>query len=186
MEFIIKCFRVAHRHLSKAYHKKVPSPIAGQPVTELLSWTPPDAARPYIASIRGTEQRYKIPKNLLARLLYQESHYRPEIIDGTISSRVGAMGIAQVMPLTAKDPGFGVGPLPDPLNPFDAIPWAGKYLAALKMRLGSWDKALAAYNWGYGRVTGAVNDAGAGWLIYAPTETRNYVAEILNDVPGVV
>lgn len=152
----------------------------------MTTWTPPDSAKPYLATISSVESRYGMPRYLLARLLYQESRFRPEIIDGRIKSGAGAMGIAQVLPLTAKDPGFGVAPLTDPLNPFEAIPWAGSYLSALRRYTGSWDRALAAYNWGAGSVKTAVQNYGEDWLNVAPLETRNYVTQISADVPGVV
>lgn len=136
-------------------------------------YLPPAGALPYLAAIRTAERANGLPADLLVRVLDQESRYRPDIIDGRVSSRVGARGIAQVMPLTARDPGYGVPPLSDPLDPFKAIPWAAQYLAALKRRFGNWPQALAAYNFGPGNVL-----AGKAW----PTETRNYVAQITTDV----
>jgi soluble lytic murein transglycosylase-like protein len=73
------------------------------------------------------------------------------------------------MPATARDLGV------DPLNPTSAIDGAGKYLRQLYDALGSWEKALAAYNWGVGNVTRKGMPA-------APTETQNYIREILADV----
>ena len=64
------------------------------------------------------------------------------------------------------------------VNPFDAASaadGAGRYMAWLYSKTGSWTLALAAYNWGIGNVTRKGMDN-------APTETRNYVAEINADV----
>lgn len=150
--------------------------VIPQPSSEPAARTylPPAAALPYLAAIRQAEAANGIPADLLTRLLQQESNYRADIIEGRLSSRVGAKGIAQVMPLTARDPGYGVPPLPNPLDPFAAIRWAGMYLAALRRRFGTWQQALAAYNFGPGNIL-----AGRAW----PDETRNYVAQITRDVP---
>jgi len=147
----------------------MPSPQPAAP-----TYQPPAAALPYLAHIRAVEQANGIPPDLLVRLLDQESRYRDDIITGKVSSRAGARGIAQVMPATASGPGYGVPPLSNPLDPWESITWAGKYLAALYRRFGSWQTALAAYNFGPGNVL-----AGKAW----PTETRNYVAQITRDVP---
>ena len=40
--------------------------------------------------------------------------------------------------------------------------------------------ALAAYNWGPGRVQNAVEKWGDNWLDHAPAETQNYVLSILS------
>lgn len=133
-------------------------------------WQPPASAAPYLDAIRSAEFRHGIPRNLLARLLYQESRFRPEIIDGTVRSSAGAIGIAQFMPATAADEGV------NPLDPFASIDAAGRYLAKLYRATGSWDRALAAYNWGIGNVT----RRGLG---AAPAETRAYFSQILADVP---
>lgn len=129
-------------------------------------WTPPPQ---YADMIAQAEQANGIPKDVLARLLYQESHYREDIITGKTTSPVGALGIAQFMPATAQDMGI------DPLDPAQAIPAAGRYLATLYRRFGNWTEALAAYNWGAGNV------ARKG-LANAPAETRTYYASILADV----
>lgn len=133
------------------------------------SWTPPATAAPYLAAIIAAEDANGIPRNLLARLLYQESHFRPEIIDGTRRSSAGAIGIAQFMPATAADEGV------NPLDPFASIAAAGRYLRKLYGATGDWKLALASYNWGVGNVT-------RKGLAAAPAETQNYVAQIAGAV----
>lgn len=155
------------------------------PMVDLSRWEPPKSASPYIAIISTVERQHNMPKNLLARLLYQESRFRPEIINGQLKSPAGAMGIAQVMPLTAKGPGYGTPPLKNPYDPFEAIPWAGQYLAGLYKSSGDWHKALAGYNWGLGNVNKSFKKYGTDWLKHAPTETKNYVVQISRDVSGV-
>jgi soluble lytic murein transglycosylase-like protein len=138
-------------------------------VMQAKNWTPPAAAAPYLTAIYAAESKYGLPTNMLARLLYQESRFRPEIITGKVRSAAGALGIAQFMPATAKQ--FGI----DPLNPAQAIDAAGKYLAQLYRRFGNWTEALASYNWGQGNVS-------RKGIAAAPTETRNYFSQILADL----
>jgi len=130
------------------------------------TWRPPEQ---YAGIIAQAEARYSIPPDMLARLLYQESRYRADIITGKVRSPVGALGIAQFMPATAAELGI------DPLDPAQAIPAAARYLSSLYNRFGNWSEALAAYNWGQGNV------ARKG-LEKAPAETRTYYTSILSDV----
>lgn len=140
--------------------------IVSTVVRTFQTWRPPAQYAPAIALAEDT---YSIPRDLLARLLYQESRWRADIISGATRSPVGALGIAQFMPDTAAEMGI------DPLNPRQAIDAAGRYLARLYRSLGSWSQALAAYNWGIGNVQRRGLDA-------APLETRRYFSEILADV----
>lgn len=137
--------------------------------TSSATWQPPAAAAPYLDAIRAAEDANGLPRNMLARLLYQESRYRPEVIDGRVTSSAGALGIAQFMPATARD--FGI----DPRDPWQSIDAAGRYLAQLYRRFGNWREALAAYNWGQGNVAAKGVDA-------APAETRSYFGSILSDL----
>lgn len=135
----------------------------------LKVWVPPGAAGPYVALIHETEDRNGIPRNMLARLLWQESRFREDIITGRVKSAAGAIGIAQFMPATAKELRI------NPLNPAEAIPAAGRYLSGLYARFGTWQEALAAYNWGQGNVSRKGLDK-------APAETRAYWSSILADL----
>jgi soluble lytic murein transglycosylase-like protein len=145
------------------------SDFADQAVADVIGWTIPARGEMYAGPIAGVEDANGIPRNLLARLLYQESRFRPEIISGAVTSPAGAVGIAQFMPSTAAQ--FGI----DPRDPFASINAAGVYLSKLYAQLGSWSLALAAYNWGPGNVAKKGLDA-------APQETRDYVAQITSDV----
>lgn len=141
------------------------------------------AAGVYLPTIHAAEDRRGIPRDLLTRLLYTESRFRPDVIDGRTKSRTGAVGIAQILPSTARDPGYGVPPIADPTNPAQAIPWAAHYLRAMYDRLGSWAQALGAYNQGLGAVLKARQANARNWLAYMPAEGRQYVAGIVADVP---
>lgn len=143
----------------------------------MKKWEVPKAADPYLPAIWDAENQNGLPQGLLVRLLYQESHYRPDIITGKTPSAAGALGIAQIVP--KWHPGV------NPLNPPEAIAYAGRFLAQLKRQLGTWDKAVAGYNTGAGNVQKAMAKAsvsGRDWLDHVADETRNYVTEIFGDL----
>jgi soluble lytic murein transglycosylase-like protein len=135
----------------------------------VTGWTPPSSAAPYQAAIAAAEEANGLPHNVLARLIYQESRFRDDIISGATVSPAGAQGIAQFMPATAAELGV------DPLDPFASIAAAGRYLRWLYNQTGDWRQALAAYNWGIGNVK-------RRGLRLAPLETRRYVAGIAGDI----
>lgn len=138
------------------------------PVTywgDQMRWNESMIPAQYLQSIRNAESKYSLPRNLLARQLWQESRYDPTIVN----RYSGAQGIAQFMPATADS--FGI----DPFNAAQAIDAAGKYMRQLYGQVGSWLLALAAYNWGIGNVL----RKGIG---KAPTETKNYYSQILADI----
>ncbi len=120
----------------------------------------------FAPAIAAAEARHNLPAGLLHRLIFQESHFRTDIIDGSTVSGAGAVGIAQIVPRWH--------PEVDPLDPDASIDYAAKYLRALFVRFGSWSEALAAYNWGPGNVARHGMDN-------LPAETRAYVAQITAD-----
>jgi hypothetical protein len=91
------------------------------------------------------------------------------------TSPKGAMGVMQVMPDTARDPGFGIRPWNGKTQ--EDLARVGRQYAAVMNDRYNGDKAkvLAAYNWGPGAVDKALRKHGADWLAHAPKETRNYV-----------
>lgn len=106
---------------------------------------------------------YGIPKDFFARLIWKESRF-----DHKAVSPVGAEGIAQFMPYTAKERG-----LADPFDVEQAIPASASFLADLKRNFGNWGLAAAAYNAGSGRVSGWMRSGG-----FLPLETEGYVLDI--------
>ena len=119
----------------------------------------PDWVRPIIEKASA---KYNIPTMLLSSLLKQESGFNPQA-----RSPVGAMGIAQFMPATAKS--FGI----DPWDPEQAIEAAAKYLRTEWDYFGKPELALAAYNAG----RGAVKQYGNKIPPYK--ETQNYIKNIM-------
>lgn len=122
----------------------------------------------YASTIEQAEKTYALPSGLLARVLYRESRFREDIISGQVRSSAGAIGIAQFMPATSVSLGV------NPLDPFDAIEGAARYLSQLHRTTGSWTEAVAAYNWGIGNVQ-------RKGLARAPQETRDYLSEIIGN-----
>lgn len=120
-----------------------------------------------MAWLNAAETRYGIPHDLLARQAYEESRFRPDIIDGTTQSLAGAVGIMQIVPK--------YHPTANPLNPQAAIDYAGNFLSTLHKQFGSWSLALAAYNAGPGNVSKYGNK------VPPFAETQNYVARIIGD-----
>jgi soluble lytic murein transglycosylase-like protein len=139
-------------------------------------FTLPTRAEQYRTPIAQAEAKYGIPESLLARLLHQESRFRPEIINGSTVSSAGAQGIAQFMPGTARELEI------DPLNVNQSIDAAAKYLRRQFDRFGAWSDALGAYNWGPGNWNSYLNTGRGARGQVRPLENVNYVSQILNDV----
>ena len=92
---------------------------------------------PFLSLARAAAQRHGIPEGLFLRLVEQESGWNP-----SVKSHKGAVGLAQLMPATARDLGV------DPLLPAANLDGGARYLKAQYRAFGSWRLALAAYNAG--------------------------------------
>lgn len=114
--------------------------------------------------IKKAAQANNLDPNLLKAVIKTESGF-----NANAKSPVGAQGLMQLMPATAKSMGVE--------NPFDAeqnIMGGAKYLSGLIKRFdGKLENALAAYNAG----AGAVNKYGG---IPPYKETQNYVKRVLS------
>lgn len=115
------------------------------------------------ALIADAAKKYGIPKNFFARLIWKESRF-----DHLAVSPVGAQGIAQFMPATAKERG-----LTDAFNIEQALPASASYLNDLYNSLGNWGLAAAAYNSGPTRLSKWIKSGG-----FLPLETEDYVLSI--------
>ena len=109
--------------------------------------------------------------------LHSESRNRDYDKSGkVITSPAGARYAMQVMPETAKNPGYGIRPAADD----SAAEWnrvgREKLAALLKRYGGDTARSWAAYNWGEGNVDNVIKAHGANWLAHAPKETQDYVA----------
>nr|WP_238366734.1 lytic transglycosylase domain-containing protein [Mesobacterium pallidum] len=112
---------------------------------------------PYLALARDAARMHGIPEDLFLRLVQQESGWNAQA-----KSHKGAMGLAQLMPATARKLGV------DPKDPAQNLEGGARYLKQQYRKFGSWRLALAAYNAG----PGAVEKYGG---VPPYSETRNYV-----------
>ena len=116
----------------------------------------------YAAEIRAAAKQHGVDEAIVRAIIHAESAYNPNAL-----SRVGAQGLMQLMPATARR--FGVG------NAFDAnqnISGGVQYLAWLLKRFkGDLTLAAAGYNAGEGAV-----DKYRGVPPY--NETRRYVERV--------
>lgn len=124
----------------------------------------------YKQTFSKAEAENGIPPLMLARLAYQESRFRADIISGQTVSSAGALGIMQIVPRWHPDV--------NPLDPVAAIHYAGKYLRQLYNQFGTWERALQAYNWGPGNLANYLS----GNISTMPTETANYSRQILAEI----
>ncbi len=113
--------------------------------------------------IATSAEKHDIPPNFFARLIWKESRF-----DHRAVSPVGAQGIAQFMPYTAKERG-----LSDAFNIDEALPASAAFLKDLHGRFGNWGLAAAAYNAGPTRLANWLKNGG-----FLPLETENYVLSI--------
>jgi soluble lytic murein transglycosylase-like protein len=101
-----------------------------------------------------------------------------------LTSSAGAQGITQLLPATAKKPGFGIEGVRDK-SESEYLRVGKEYLTALTDKYnGDHAKALAAYNAGLGNVDKAIEKAktkGGKWFDYLPkkSETIPYINKIL-------
>ena len=127
----------------------------------------------YGAIVRTHAARNRLDAALVAAVIYQESRFRPHAL-----SKVGAMGLMQIQPVTAETiarrtggTGFRVSDLYDPdIN----VRYGAWYLRQLIDKYGSERLALAAYNAGETTVDRWLRD-GKG---IADADVRGYVDSV--------
>lgn len=90
---------------------------------------------------KAAAKQHGIPEGLFMKLIRQESGWKPKVV-----SHAGAIGLAQLMPGTAKDLGV------NPWNPQQNLEGGARYLSQQYKKFGDWKLALAAYNAGPGAV----------------------------------
>lgn len=123
---------------------------------------------PLCPMLEAAARSNTLPVDFLARLIWQESRFRDNVVGPITRDGERAQGIAQFMPTTAAELG-----LVDPFDPDQALPKSGAFLALLRNEFGNLGLAAAAYNAGPQRVRDFL--AGKTGL---PAETRQYVLTI--------
>ncbi len=157
--------------------KVEPQPTVSQPApfSQYLEQTAPTVSsiqmeetpsEDYEALTRQYATRYGIVSDLAVWLVRQESGFNP-----TATSPVGAAGLTQLMPATARS--LGVEDIFDPHQNLDA---GMRYLRQQLDRYGGdYAKALAGYNAGPGRVDREIEQRGQNWEQGLPAETQRYL-----------
>jgi hypothetical protein len=122
----------------------------------------------YVAIAEQDATNVGINPTYFVRQIQLESGFNPNAV-----SLSGAVGIAQILPSTAR--GLGI----NPWDPIQALQAAAQMMANSYHQYGDYAKALAAYNAGSASVNNAVASCGSNWLSCMPAETQHYVATIM-------
>lgn len=142
------------------------NPPDSAPLTHVADSAGPHPWRGLVAALAA---KYDLSPSLLEAVVWQESRWNPRAV-----SPVGARGLAQLMPGTARMLGV------NPDDPAANLEGGARYLREqLDTFSGNLEKALAAYNAGPGRV----RKAGG---IPAIRETQDYVTAILGRLAAPV
>lgn len=136
----------------------------------------------YSATIQAAAAAHRLPPSLVAGVIRQESGFDPRA-----TSRVGARGLMQLMPGTARDVSRRLGLRYDASRLYDpevSVRLGTAYLRQLIDRFDSVELALAGYNGGPNRIGRLWKEEGKGELdafveTLALEESRNYVKRIL-------
>ncbi|HEY0965886.1 MAG TPA: lytic transglycosylase domain-containing protein [Opitutaceae bacterium] len=146
-------------------------------VNRVRSRPVPPRAADLLPALRQAFAAEGVPPELVW-IAEAESSFNP-----SARSPVGARGLFQFMPATAKEMGLQTF-LPDErTDPEKSARAAARYLKRLHGRFGEWPLALAAYNAGEGRVGRTLTVRGtkdyAAVADSLPAETRMYVPKVL-------
>jgi membrane-bound lytic murein transglycosylase D len=159
-----------------------PAPNPG-PKMEREIWTKqlaarpwPEAAKPYVSRLKPIFIAQNVPPQLVW-MAEVESSFNPQA-----RSPVGAAGLFQLMPATAKRYGLRTWPRDQRVQPEESARAAAKYLNYLHGQFKDWRLALAAYNAGEGTVQRLLKQHSArtfdGIATHLPAETQMYVPRI--------
>jgi hypothetical protein len=118
--------------------------------------------------IEAAARTYDLPVDFFAHIIWQESHFQPDVVGPMTRNGQRAEGIAQFMPGTAAE-----RRLLDPFNPIEALPKSAEFLAELRRQFGNLGLAAAAYNAGPQRLHDFIS--GSRTL---PAQTRSYVRAV--------
>jgi soluble lytic murein transglycosylase-like protein len=124
------------------------------------------------ADIAEASARFGIPAHWIRRVINAESAGRIMLDGRPITSRIGAMGLMQLMPGTWRDMRAMLHLGDDPYDPRDNILAGTAYLRLMYDRFG-YPGLFAAYHAGPARYAAFLSDAHA-----LPVETRSYLAAL--------
>ena len=141
------------------------------------SWTKPELKR-LAQTIAEECERHDFEPELILAVILVESGGRPKAV-----SHVGALGLMQIMPPTGAEVARKLGvPWNGPntlLDPIINIKLGVAYLRTLTNRYDDMSTALAAYNWGPGRIDRRLRRGEE-----LPTEYINRVIQLYGRKPG--
>lgn len=146
----------------------VPSQLPAMPPAEWANSLPSEAM-PWVGPIQQIAAAEGLDPRLLASLVWVESRFDQHAV-----SPKGAVGLAQVMPDTAKMLGIR---LKDPL---ENLAGGAHYLRVNMERFGNVELALAAYNGGPTLMSASKTLARVPY-----EETRTYVTRVLQTYVGL-
>jgi membrane-bound lytic murein transglycosylase D len=136
----------------------------------------PNEAKPYVSELKPIFSRQKVPSQLVW-VAEVESSFNPDA-----RSPVGAAGLFQLMPDTAKRFGLSTWPLDQRLDPEPSARAAATYLGLLHEKFKDWRLALAAYNAGEGTVQNLLKRHKAttydAIACHLPAETQMFVPKV--------
>lgn len=136
-----------------------------------------------ITYARGVSQSFGIPENLIVRMMEKEtSCFDSE----AVNTATGARGILQQRDIFVDDMALRFKYSVDPLNPYQAIIAAAKYLKfmnaiytkAMPAHSNHWDLAVMAYNLGHVGVKRFLSGVALYGKAKIPRETFNYVSYV--------
>lgn len=102
-------------------------------------FTPDEASEPFLGTVNAAEERYGLPKNMLANLIQTESGFNPNAL-GPETKYGKAKGITQIIPQFHPDV--------DPYDPESSIDYAAQKIGEYYEEFGDWDSAIASWNAG--------------------------------------
>jgi soluble lytic murein transglycosylase-like protein len=137
--------------------------------TELQTPRLPQGNSEIEEAIKQASLKHNVPENMIRSVIKAESNFNPRAV-----SPVGARGLMQLMPGTARELG-----VKDSFNVGQNIEGGTKYLRQMLDKFGDERKAIAAYNAG----PGAVQKHGG---IPPYRETQAYVKKVMQNLKGQV
>lgn len=180
--------RFDYFEVAEEFEKSMP-PVRDQPLTnpppatERTVWVKklsrtdwPAGAKELVPTLKPIFAQEKVPPELVW-LAEVESTFNPKA-----RSPVGAAGLFQLMPATAKRFGLRSWPRDQRYQAEPSARAAAKYLNLLGKQFGDWRLALAAYNAGEGRVQRLLARHNAksfdGIATHLPAETQMFVPKV--------
>ena len=161
VEFMLKSFAENSREPAAAPASGAAA-AESSPAPAVASGSLPEKSANWLDDVvNRASRRYGVEVGLIKAVIKAESNFNPKAV-----SPVGAQGLMQLMPATARDLG-----VTNSFDPEQNVMAGTKFLKDLLSRYGgNVDKALAAYNWGPGNVDRKPH--------LLPRETREYLVKV--------